>query len=306
MNSTRKLLLLALFVLCVERYFRNYQVEEPGLSDWFNPRKRPDVIATTDWRAPVIWEGTFNRQALWSRYRERNLTVGLAVFAVGRTVDQYLELFLRSANKHFMAGYRVVFYVMMEDPYGMPDLQPDPLRTFQVLTIDKDSRWHNRDLVRMTSLGEHIVSHIQDEVDFLFSMTVEQVFQGDFGVETLGTSVAQLHAWWYFRDTENAPYERRPRSAACIPFGQGDFFYDGELVGGTPLQVLNLIKDYLKGVTHDTKNGLNSTYESHLNKYFFLHKPARLLSPEYSWDAAFLPPRQVRSVKVLRRTRGAL
>lgn len=47
-------------------------------------RKRPDVIATTDWRAPVIWEGTFNRQALWSRYRERNLTVGLAVFAVGR------------------------------------------------------------------------------------------------------------------------------------------------------------------------------------------------------------------------------
>ncbi|XP_019497528.1 PREDICTED: glycosyltransferase 6 domain-containing protein 1 [Hipposideros armiger] len=269
-------------------------------------RKRPDVIATTYWRAPIIWEGTFNRQALRSHYRQRNLTVGLAVFAAGRTADQYLELFLQSANKHFMAGYRVVFYIMMEDPYGLPDVQPDPLRTFQVLTIEDDSWWHDRDLVRMMTLGEHIISHIQDEVDFLFSMTVEHVFQGDFGVETLGMSVAQLHAWWYFKDTENVPYERRPQSAACIPFGWGDFFYDGEIVGGTPLQVLKLIQDYLKGVTQDAIHGLNSTYESHLNKYFFLHKPSRLLSPEYSWDTAFHPPQQVQTIKVLRLTRRAL
>lgn len=47
-------------------------------------RKRPDVITTTYWRAPIIWEGTFNRQALRSHYRQRNLTVGLAVFAAGR------------------------------------------------------------------------------------------------------------------------------------------------------------------------------------------------------------------------------
>ena len=47
-------------------------------------RKRPDVVTTTGWLAPVIWEGTFDRQALRRYYRTQNLTVGLAVFAAGR------------------------------------------------------------------------------------------------------------------------------------------------------------------------------------------------------------------------------
>lgn len=43
-----------------------------------------DVITITDWLAPVIWEGTFDREALEKHYRKQNTTVGLAVFAVGR------------------------------------------------------------------------------------------------------------------------------------------------------------------------------------------------------------------------------
>ncbi|KAG8518674.1 Glycosyltransferase 6 domain-containing protein 1 [Galemys pyrenaicus] len=48
-------------------------------------RSRPDVVTLTDWRAPVIWEGTFDREALRQHYRARNLTIGLAVFAAGRS-----------------------------------------------------------------------------------------------------------------------------------------------------------------------------------------------------------------------------
>ena len=47
-------------------------------------RKRPDVVTITDWLAPVIWEGTFNRQVLGRYYRRQNLTIGLAVLATGR------------------------------------------------------------------------------------------------------------------------------------------------------------------------------------------------------------------------------
>ncbi|XP_042820198.1 putative glycosyltransferase 6 domain-containing protein 1 isoform X2 [Panthera tigris] len=263
--------------------------------------KRPDVVTITDWLAPVIWEGTFNRQVLGRYYRRQNLTIGLAVLATGRTADQYLEVFMRSANKHFMTGYRVVFYIMVDALSRLPDLEPDPLRTFKVLPI-KGDRWGDFHLTRMSSLAEHILGHIEDEVDFLFSMTVNRVFQNDFGVETLGTSVAQLHAWWYFKN-KDIPYERRPKSAACIPFGQGDFYYDGSVIGGRPLEVLAVIEGYLQGVTHDHKNGLNSTYERHLNKYFFTHKPTKLLSPEYSWNAALRPPAQVWSVKATRLSR---
>ncbi|XP_045418015.1 putative glycosyltransferase 6 domain-containing protein 1 [Lemur catta] len=300
MNSKRRILLLissVLSLILVDRYFRN-QVE-PRLSDWFTPRNRPDVITTTDWLAPVMWDGTFDRQALEKYYRRQNITVGLAVFATGRFADEHLRSFLQTANKHFMAGHRVVFYIIADILFHLPAVELDPLRTLKVLPVGRESRWRDPNLVHMRSLGEYMVRRIRAEVDFLFSMTVNQVFQNEFGVEALGASVAQLHPWWYFRNSRNFPYERKPDSAAYIPFGQGDFYYDSSIVGGTPHNVLNFIEKYLGGVIHDLERGLNSTYERHLNKYFFLNKPTKLLSPEYNWDAAFYPPDEIHYVRVV-------
>ncbi|XP_062064346.1 putative glycosyltransferase 6 domain-containing protein 1 [Lepus europaeus] len=305
MNSRRRALLLAALVLALllaQRCRRSHD-RELRLSDWFEPRMRPDVVTTTAWLAPVVWEGTFNRQALEKFYRGRNLTVGLAVFAPGRFVDQSLQLFLRLADAHFMAGHRVIFYVMSDGLVRLPELQLGPLRSVRALQLGREPWRGDLHLWRMQSLGAHIVDHIGREVHFLFSVTADQQFQGHVGVETLGASVAQLHGWWYFRRTRNFPYERRPHAAAYIPFGQGDFYYDGALVGGTPQRLLDLVEAYLQGVVQDWDRGLNSTYERHLNKYFFLHKPAKLLSPEYGWDTTFSPPPQVHYVKVAQHPR---
>ncbi|XP_007954180.1 glycosyltransferase 6 domain-containing protein 1-like [Orycteropus afer afer] len=277
---------------------QNHLVKELQLSDWFNPRKRLDVTTTTNWHAPIIWEGTFNRQVLDNYYQKQNITVGLAVFASGRFADEYLELFMLSADKHFMVGYKVIFYIMMDALFLLPDIKLGPLRTVKVIKINSQDWRQDPNLLRMRNLGELILWHIQKEVDFLFSMDVNQIFHNDFGVETLGKSVAQLHAWWYFQNTRNFPYERRPQSAACIPFGQGDFYYHSAIVGGTPQEILNLIDICLKGVIDDNDNRLNTTFENHLNKYFFLYKPTKLLSPEYNWDLRFRLPLQIRFVKV--------
>lgn len=206
---------------------------------------------------------------------------------------------MQSANKHFMPGYRVVTYVLAEDWRPLPNLRSLGQRPVRVLALRPDSGLPDRSLARLRNLGTYILSHIRREVDFLFSMSVDRVFQSEVGAEALGAAVAQLHAWWYFGDRGRLPYERRPRSAACIPEGQGDFFYDGAVLGGTPTRVLDLVRACLSGVLRDAQRGLNSTFESHLNKYFFLHKPTRLLSPEYNWDAGLHPPLQVWLVKML-------
>ena len=219
-----------------------------------------------------------------------------------RLADPYLELFLNSANKYFLTGYRVIFYIMMDTFIKLPQIKWEPLRQFKVFIVT-ESRWWDNDLVRMKNLAKHIIWDIQGEVDFLFSMTVTQIFQNNVGVEVLGELVAQLHGWWYFQDRASFPYERRPKSAACIPSGQGDFYYDGAFVGGTPLEVLNLAEEYLNGVIHDLGLRLNSSYEKHLNKYFFLRKPAKLLSPEYNWDTDFYPPPQVQYIKVAQQSK---
>ncbi|XP_012372419.2 N-acetyllactosaminide alpha-1,3-galactosyltransferase-like 1 [Octodon degus] len=276
----------------------NNQVEEPQLSAWFTPEKRPDVITTTDWLAPVIWDGTYNRRILDEYYEKLNITIGLAVCGYGKLRDLYLKPFLDSADKHFMVGHRVIIYILTDDFNKLPYVELGPRRTFKVLPLLQPEVWQASPLNCLSSLYAHLQDDVHHEVNFLFAMAVYQIFKYDFGVETLGRSVAQLHAWWYFKKPHDFPYEKRATSAAFIPFGKGDFYYHHAIVGGTPLEVSSVIKQYREGKAHDAANKLTSIYESYLNKYFFFNKPTKLLSPEYNWDPNIKTPPQIKCVKI--------
>ncbi|XP_034872484.1 glycosyltransferase 6 domain-containing protein 1-like [Mirounga angustirostris] len=223
---------------------------------------------------------------------------GVLFFLFHRFVDQYLQQFIQSANKHFMSGYNVIFYILMEDFSKLPPIELGPLRTLKLCIVLRQHVWKDLNYIYMRNLHIYILEHIQYEVDFLFSMAVNQIFKNDFGVEALGKSVAQLHAWWYFGRAQNFPYERSPNSAAFIPFGEGDFYYHGAIFGGTAYEVLAFLEEYKKGVQNDARSGFKSTYEHYLNKYLFINKPTKLLSPEYNWDPNFRPPPQIKHVKI--------
>ncbi|XP_069843087.1 N-acetyllactosaminide alpha-1,3-galactosyltransferase-like 1 isoform X1 [Dipodomys merriami] len=313
MNSKRKmqlLILLSLLLILTEHHFSiknhlqkiyacwNDQVEEPQLSAWFNSKMRPDVITRTDWFAPVIWEGTYNRQVLENYYKKLNITIGLVVFAPEQFVYHFMKKFLQSADKHFMVGFNVIFYIFFDGKTKLPYIKMSPLRTFKVFPLFNESTDQDISIRTMKNFNTHLVDKIQYEVDFLFIMAVNQIFKNDFGVEALGKSVAQLHAWWYFKTINEFPYERRHKSAAFIPFEQGDFYYHKAIFGGTPHEILVFFTQCIKGIKSDTRRKINSRYESHLNKYFFVNKPTKLLSPEYNWDLKFKTPPQIKHVNI--------
>lgn len=86
----------------------------------------------TEWKAPVVWEGTYNR-AIWDDYyAKQKITIGLTVFAVGSYIEHYLEELLKISTSWLA---RVIFYIMVDDVFRMPLIELSPLHSIEVFEI---------------------------------------------------------------------------------------------------------------------------------------------------------------------------
>uniref|UniRef100_A0A7N5JM22 Alpha 1,3-galactosyltransferase 2 n=1 Tax=Ailuropoda melanoleuca TaxID=9646 RepID=A0A7N5JM22_AILME len=162
-----------------------------------NPWARPDVLTCTSWGAPIIWDGIFDPAVAQQEALEQNLTIGLTVFAVGRYLEKYLARFLETAERHFMVGQRVLYYVFTERPAAVPRVALAPGRRLRVERVARERRWQDVSMQRMRTLHEALGGRLGREAHFVLCMDVDQHFRGAFGPEVLAESVAQLHAWHY-------------------------------------------------------------------------------------------------------------
>uniref|UniRef100_A0A8C6HDC8 N-acetyllactosaminide alpha-1,3-galactosyltransferase-like n=1 Tax=Mus spicilegus TaxID=10103 RepID=A0A8C6HDC8_MUSSI len=271
-------------------------------SDWFNATMDSTHMGmrATNWSAPIVWTNTYNELVLANYYKKHPVTVGLIVFAVGRYLLYYLGRFLESADRFFMVNQKVIIYIMLDDFSYMPWVDLSRHRTLKIFKIKQERRWQDISMVRMKVISEHIAGHIQHEVDYVFCMDVDQIFKAKYGLETLGDSVAQLHTYWYKESPSKVPYERNESSEAYIAVGEGDFYYHAAVFGGTTTQVFKITKECAKAIMKDKKNNIEAVWhdESHLNKYFFLHRPTKLLSPEYCWDLSKNKTSDIKTVKL--------
>ncbi|XP_004641138.2 alpha-1,3-galactosyltransferase 2 [Octodon degus] len=247
---------------------------------------RPDVLTCTSWKAPIIWHGTFNPDVAQQKARQQNLTIGLTVFAIGRYLGKYLERFLESAERHFMVGQRVVYYVFTEQPDAVPHVALGPHRQLRVEFVAREQRWQDVSMARMHTLHQALGRRLGRETQFVLCMDVDQHFIGPFGPEVLAESVAQLHAWHYHWPRWLLPFERDARSAAALAPHEGDFYYHAAVFGGSVAALRRLTAHCALGLRQDRARGLEALWhdESHLNKFFWLHKPAKVLSPEFCWS----------------------
>ncbi|XP_039611754.1 alpha-1,3-galactosyltransferase 2-like isoform X1 [Polypterus senegalus] len=244
---------------------------------------RTDVQTCTYWGAPIIWDGMFDPEYYDDFYRKQNITVALTVFAVGRYLDLYLEKFLTSAEQHFMFGQRVIYYVFTDSPEKVPKIKMAAFRTLLTFRVEKYSRWQDVSMLRMKMISDIIDSHVRHHAQYIFCLDVDQTFVGRFGTEALGDMVALLHSFYYRRPKFFYTYDQNPKSTAYIK--TGDMYYHAAVFGGTWQRVKNLTQICYDGIMQDKMNHVEALWhdESHLNKYFLLYKPTKLLSPEYCW-----------------------
>ncbi|NWX11710.1 BGAT1 transferase, partial [Aegotheles bennettii] len=246
---------------------------------------RRDVLVLTPWLAPIVWEGTFNRDILNAQYVQKNLVTGVVTFAV-KKYWFFVEGFMSSANKYFLAGHRVNFYLFTDNPEQIPHLQMAPENHLFIIPVQNDSEWQDGSMSRMDTISRYIRSQFQYEVNYLYSIDIDAQLFEHIGVEIIDELVGTVSSWQYTACRDNKAYERHPESQAAIPKGEGDFYYTASFYGGSVAEVYRLTRACFKGLMEDRKNGIEARWheESHLNKYLLYHKPTRLLSPEYYWD----------------------
>ncbi|XP_039363040.1 histo-blood group ABO system transferase 2-like isoform X7 [Mauremys reevesii] len=248
-------------------------------------QRRCDVLMMTPWFAPIVWEGTYNSEILNEQFRQRNVTVGLTVFAIKKYVV-FLKTFLETAETYFMVGHRVNYYIFTDRPEEVPKVALKEGRNVVVLQVQNYPRWQEISMRRMEMLSYFSQQRFVNEVSYLVCVDVDMKFNDQVGVEILSDLFGTLHPGFYAAERQSFTYERRPASQAYVPSDEGDFYYMASIFGGTVMEVYKLTKQCHEAIMVDKANGIEAIWqeESHLNKYFLYHKPTKILSPEYMWD----------------------
>ncbi|XP_060937374.1 globoside alpha-1,3-N-acetylgalactosaminyltransferase 1-like, partial [Limanda limanda] len=246
---------------------------------------RTDVQTLTPWSAPVVWEGTFDPVLLDSLYQAKNITIAATVFAQGKYI-RFLKRFLETMEQHFFTGFNVHVFVYTDRPNEVPQVKMSSGRQRTVKTLPTVNRWQDISASRMVLVQALIEEELRDYADFIFCLDVDSKFHGRWSTESLGERVAVLHPGYYKVDRSGFPYERWPISKAYMAPGDGDFYYCGGAFGGNLQEVHLLTKTCSTNFGDDAKKGIEAAWqeESHINRYLWINKPSKVLSPEYLWQ----------------------
>ena len=145
----------------------------------------------------------------------------------------FLELFLQTAEKHFMVGHKVTYYVFTDRPGDVPRVPLGEGRQVVVLEVRSYLRWQDVCMLRMEMISNYSRRRFLHEVAYLVCVDVDMRFRDHVGVEILSPLFGTLHPGFYVVAREDFTYERRPQSQVHVPRDEGEFYYAGGFFGGS-------------------------------------------------------------------------
>nr|CAJ83059.1 ABO blood group (transferase A, alpha 1-3-N-acetylgalactosaminyltransferase; transferase B, alpha 1-3-galactosyltransferase) [Xenopus tropicalis] len=279
---------------CEEYWFRINGQKENRLQRMLYPKPetlkppRTDVLTVSPWLAPIVWEGSFNTEILNNQFRQKGWRVGLTTFAIKKYI-RFLKPFIETAEKFFMVGLPVNYYVFTDQASNVTDLNiiVGTGRQIIILEVPSYERWQDVTMRRMQMISDVCQQRFASEVDYLVCVDVDMRFQDHVGVEILSDVFGTLHPAFFVKGRDKFTYERRPESQAYIPEDEGDFYYAGGYFGGKVEEVYKLTNHCHHAMLTDKANNIEAIWhdESYLNSYFLYNKkPTKILSPEYLWN----------------------
>lgn len=192
---------------------------------------------------------------------------------------EFVQPLLDSVQQNFLTDHEIHSLVFTNHEI---ESTSDNVRIF---TIDHEP-WPIPTLKRY-----HYFSRAADYIsnfDYCFYMDVDMRIESTVGEEILGDLVATQHPGFWFRTPFEFSYERRLKSTAYVPYGEGTMYYAGGFNGGKPDHFLKMSSAIVKNVEQDLENGIVAVWhdESHMNRYLIDHPPSVSLTPSYCYPEA--------------------
>ena len=127
------------------------------------------------------------------------------------------------------------------------------------------------------------------QYDYIYYCDVDMYFYSKVGNEILSDRVATIHPGFFNSKKTEYTYEDNPESTAFLKNEDGDNYYAGGFNGGSSIEFLKMSKTINENISKDEEKGIIAKWhdESHLNKYFFVNKPTKILNPLYCFPDNF-------------------
>lgn len=212
-----------------------------------------------------------------------NQKMGLLVVATGGYVN-FIPPLVDSAKKFFLAGHDVTFFIFTDHPELLPHDRC-------IVPIKHERRgWPYDSMMRSEIYYKHRDQF--SSMDYLFACDADMIFVDFVGDEILAPLIATRHPGYLFK---RGLFENNPASAAYVGPHEGAVYLAGGFYGGQKDNFIDFIDKLTCSIQKDLDNGIMPRWhdESHLNRYFIDHAPAKVLSPSYcypeGWSLSFHP-----------------
>jgi hypothetical protein len=207
------------------------------------------------------------------------MKVGIIVIATGKyymfikdLVESFESFFIPDADKH---------YFILTDKSD-PDIIGDNIHYIE----HQKEEWPFVSLFRFKNVYQHREKF--ESVDYLFfsnaNMKAVDIISEEILPKDNFEFAAVLHPGYYLDQARLFPYERNEWSNAYIPYGIGQYYFQGCFYGGKRENFLEMFKEISISVEDDLERNIIAIVhdESHLNKYL-LDRNVLTLDPIYSY-----------------------
>lgn len=180
---------------------------------------------------------------------------------------------------------------------------PNEKKKYFIFT-DKDVILQNSEIIKIKSKpwpGDtlyryHHFCSIEDKIrefDYVYYLDADMLVVDEVGEEVLTELLGVQHPGFIW-NTAGTPEDKQTNSTAYLQRKDVKQYCCGGFNGGSTKEFLKLSKTIKKNIDKDDESGIIAVWhdESHLNKYFSINPPTKILdagycAPETAWEVPF-------------------